>query len=86
MLHAQWDHPNANKWGRVFEHVKIMSTHMKRPLLKHETVHHKNGFREDNRIENLELWSTHQPKGQRVEDKVEWAIEILKLYQPEVLK
>lgn len=41
---------------------------------------------DDNRLENLELWSSSQPSGQRVKDKVQWAIEILSLYQPELLK
>jgi HNH endonuclease len=56
-----------------------------RPLLDHEEVHHRNGDRTDNRLDNLELWSTFQPAGQRVEDKVAWAIELLKLYAPERL-
>ena len=56
-----------------------------RPLEKHENVHHKNGNRADNRPENLELWSTYQPKGQRIEDKVQYAIEILRLYAPDKL-
>ena len=41
-----------------------------------------NGVRDDNRPENLELWNTSQPSGQRVADKVRWATDILRLYTP----
>lgn len=61
-----------------------MSEHLGRPLREGENVHHINGDRSDNRLGNLELWSTKQPKGQAVAAKVAWAREILALYGDEI--
>lgn len=76
------NHPNAQNGRWVLEHVYVMSNFLGRPLLKNERVHHKNGIRLDNRIENLELWTKDHPYGQRVEDKIKWCEEFLKQYKP----
>jgi HNH endonuclease len=53
---------------QIYEHRLVMEQTIGRPLTKHETVHHKNGIRHDNRPENLELWASRHGRGQRVSD------------------
>lgn len=69
----------------IAEHRLVVERLIGRELLPEETVHHRNGVRTDNRPENLELWSSRHPKGQRVADLVAWAKEMLALYEPQAL-
>lgn len=82
MLHMP-NHPNAQAGGALPEHVLIMSEILGRPLRGDETVHHVNGVRDDNRPENLELWASNHPPGQRISDLVGWAQELLCEYDPQ---
>lgn len=64
----------------VLEHVHIMEMHLGRRLLPNETVHHINGIRSDNRLENLELWASNHPSGSRIRDLISWAKELISQY------
>ena len=82
-----WEHPYismANSRGWILEHRLVTAQHLGRNLLPHENVHHLNGVRDDNRIENLILMNrtehlhchTGKPYSQRIQD-LERTVKVL---------
>ena len=63
------------------QHRVVYEKHYGIKLLPHQNIHHINGDRSDNRIENLEVWDTSQPKGQRVEDKIKFYFDLISQYR-----
>jgi hypothetical protein len=63
------------------EHRYVYETHYGIKLKTHQNIHHINGNRLDNHIENLELWDTSQPGGQRIEDKILYYHSLINEYK-----
>jgi len=83
-LHHQWGGGTLDKNGyRIVrvngkarpEHHIVMEVALGRALHPWESIHHRNGIRDDNSLSNLELWATAHRNGQRVDDLVRWVVD-----------
>lgn len=81
-----FDQDGYHKLGKRAAHRLVMEAHLGRRLLPTETVHHVNGLRTDNRLENLELWVRRHPAGQRLSDRIADAVDLLQAYAPHLLR
>lgn len=57
-IEVRFDHPR-NTLGYCREHILVMESHLGRLLQEDEVVHHRNGNRKDNNIDNLELFASN---------------------------
>lgn len=71
---------DGKKANWILEHRYNMEQFLGRSLLPGENIHHIDGNRLNNNIDNLELWVTRQPQGQRIEELLIWAKDIINLY------
>lgn len=77
------EHHSLCNWAApVMIHRYKMAVKLGRPLTQDEIVHHIDGNKQNNNIENLELWNKSHPPGQRVVDKINWALNFLQSYNP----
>jgi hypothetical protein len=73
---------NNSHDGYVPTHIFTMSNHLQRPIqADYESVHHKNGIRNDNRLENLELRHRYHGSGQGVQEKIDQSLVFLYTYR-----
>lgn len=65
------DHPYSSKDGYIMEHILVMECLIGRYIKDDEVVHHKNGIRDDNRKENLELMTFKEHSAYHLKQRID---------------
>jgi len=63
-------YPMAKGDGYIPEHRLVMARYLKRHLLRWEVIHHKNGIKDDNRLENLQLLSCNGKHNKEINKRI----------------
>lgn len=71
---------NGGVKREMLEHRYVMEQHLGRALQPGETIHHRDGDRQNNKIENLELHVSNHGPGQEIHDVIAWCIAMLRRY------
>jgi hypothetical protein len=76
VMFAYPNHPRTNAKGYVREHILVMEAAIGRYVVWPEQIHHINGIKSDNRIENLQLCANHAEHFKL--HRTKWDIERIK--------
>lgn len=74
------DHPFAHKDGYAMLHKVLMEIHIGRYLTEKEVVHHINGIRDDNSLDNLELMTAHDHMSMHTKKRNQKGGDLYELY------